>query len=190
MARPKKEQERKAQILDALERIVLREGLAKLTLAKVAEESGLQRSLLRYFAGNRADLILLLFDRLIERGEDKLNALQKAEQHTLTVDQVVDLVLDGLLAEESLSRMVDELWPYAGEDVRIQERLTGLYQRLCDELTQRMAAAGIGANDADRFQRAYGIVSLGFGAASFLEIGFVPRDPETIRNAARHLLRP
>lgn len=190
MARPKKEHERKAQILDALERIVLRDGLAKLTLAKVAQESGLQRSLLRYFAGNRADLILLLFDRMIERGEDKLNAMQEAEQNTLTIDQVIDLVLDGLLADESLSRMVDELWPYAGEDVRIQERLRGLYQRLCDELTQRMTAAGIGTDDTDRFQRAYGIVSLGFGAASFLEIGFAPRDPETIRNAARHLLRP
>ncbi|WP_164658035.1 hypothetical protein [Tropicibacter sp. Alg240-R139] len=45
MARPKMETERKAQILDALGRIVLRDRLAKLTLAKVGEEAGLPRSL-------------------------------------------------------------------------------------------------------------------------------------------------
>lgn len=188
MARPKMETERKAQILDALEQIVLRDGLAKLTLAKVAKEAGLPRSLLRYFAGNKIDLILLLFDRMIERGEAKLEQLEQVEQGSLNAPQLVDLVLDDLLGDENLSLMVDELWPYAALDDRIQERLRGLYQRLCQELSTQMAADGIGRNEQDRVRRAYGIVSMGFGAAFFADIGFMPSDPDALRMAAHQLL--
>jgi AcrR family transcriptional regulator len=188
MARPKMETERKAQILDALERIVLRDGLAKLTLAKVAEEAGFPRSLLRYFAGNKIDLVLLLFDRMIERGEAKLEQLEQVKQGSLSARQLVDLVLDELLGDEDLSLMVDELWPYAALDERIQERLRGLYQRLCHELSNLMAADGIGNSDQDRERRAYGIVSMGFGATFFADIGFMPSDPKAVRKAAHQLL--
>ncbi|MCE8544266.1 TetR/AcrR family transcriptional regulator [Ruegeria pomeroyi] len=190
MARPKMEEERKAQILDALETMVLRDGLAQLTLAKVAQEAKLPRSLLRYFAGNKTDLILLLFERMIERGEAKIEGLTTSQQDELSVEQVLDLVLDELLGDENLSVMVDELWPYAALDRRIQERLRGLYQRLCQELVDRMSSELIGADDDDRFRRAYGIVAMGFGATFFSDISFVPRDPDTIRNVARELLRP
>ncbi|SLN31665.1 hypothetical protein TRL7639_01345 [Falsiruegeria litorea R37] len=188
MARPKMETERKAQILDALERIVLRDGLAKLTLAKVAEEAGLPRSLLRYFAGNKIDLVLLLFDRMIERGEAKLEQLEQVRQEGLSAPKLVDLVLDELLGDEDLSLMVDELWPYAALDDRIQERLRGLYQRLCLELSTHMAADGIGNSDQDRERRAYGIVSMGFGAAFFVDIGFMPPNPDALRKVAHQLL--
>lgn len=188
MARPKMEKQRKSQILDALERIVLRDGLAKLTLAKVAEEAGLPRSLLRYFAGNKIDLVLLLFDRMIERGEAKLEQLERIEQGSLSAVQLVDLILDELLEDEDLSLMVDELWPYASLDDRIQERLRGLYQRLCQELSDSMAADGIGDGDQDRERRAYGIVSMGFGATFFADIGFGPSDPQAVRKTARQIL--
>ncbi|MCX8955280.1 TetR/AcrR family transcriptional regulator, partial [Ruegeria sp. NA] len=182
MVRPTNEKERIAQILDALERIGAQEGLAQLTLAKVADEAELPRSLIRYFAGNKNDLLLLLFDRLIERGEAKLDALIAIEGRDICVEDVLDLVLDGLLGDEHLSKMVDELWPYAEADQRIQARLRGLYQRLCDELTDRMATEGIGADNDDRFHRAYGIIAMGFGATFFSEIQFVPTDTNAIRN--------
>ena len=189
MARPKMEKERKAQILDALEQIVLRDGLANLTLAKIAAEADLPRSLLRYFAGNRNDLILLLFDRMIERGEAKLEAFARSEQDRLSTEQVVDLALDELLGDESLNLMVEELWPYAALDDCIQRRLRRLYQRLCQELADHMASDGIGTDGEDRFRRAYGIVAMGFGAAAFSDIGFAPEDREVLRSTARALLR-
>ena len=76
------------------------------------------------------------------------------EGQDVCVEHVLNLLLDGLLGDEHLSKMVDELWPYAKSDQFVQARLKGLYHRICDELTDRMAAEGIGADKADRFHRA------------------------------------
>lgn len=189
MARPKIDVERKSQILDALERIVVRDGIAKLTLAKVAAESGLPRPLLRYFAGNKSDLIFLLFDRLLERGEAKLFQLQQAKDDAIKVDDILDLLFDDLMADPELNVMVEQLWPYAAEDDRIQSRLRDLYHRVCEEIVAHMRLEELGHNEDDCFARAYGVVAMAFGASFFSDINFKPRDPEALRLLARDILQ-
>lgn len=189
MARPKKDMERKSQILDALERIVIRDGIAKLTLAKVAAEAGLPRPLLRYFAGNKSELILLLFDRMLERGEAKLAGLQEIKEGAVKVDDILDLLFDGLMADPELNAMVEQLWPYSAGDERIQTRLRDLYHRVCQEIVAHMCAERPGLNEDDCFDRAYGVVAMAFGASFFSDINFKPNDPEAFRRLARDMLQ-
>lgn len=56
-----------AQILEATGRCVARYGVEGTTLERVASEAGLGRSLVRYFVGNRDDLLALYRQRLLDR---------------------------------------------------------------------------------------------------------------------------
>ncbi|WP_282170391.1 hypothetical protein [Ruegeria atlantica] len=154
MVRPKNYKECISQILDALERIGAREELAQPTLSTVETDDGLLRSLIPHLAGNKTDLLLLLFDRQNERGEAKLGALITIEGQDVCAEHVLNLLLDGLLGDEHLSKMVDELWPCANSDRFIQARLKGLYHRIRVELTDRMALEGNGADKVVRFYQA------------------------------------
>lgn len=61
--------ERRQQVLEAASRCLARNGLAGTTLEKIAEESGLSRSHVRHYVGNRDDLLLALVDWVQERDD-------------------------------------------------------------------------------------------------------------------------
>ena len=69
MARAKVGDERRGQILAAFEACVVRDGLAKTTLQKVADEAVLPRSLVRYFIGTRDEMVNVLIDGMMARAE-------------------------------------------------------------------------------------------------------------------------
>jgi len=62
MGRPSIASTRVEEILEAFEFCVIEKGLDKTTLVDIAERSGLPRSLVRHFIGNRADLEAKLID--------------------------------------------------------------------------------------------------------------------------------
>ena len=74
MARPSKSIERRGEILAAFERCVIERGFERTTLANVAEEAGLPRSLVRHFIGNRDEMTKALIDRLLERAQGQIDA--------------------------------------------------------------------------------------------------------------------
>ena len=67
MGRPSIAEQRVEQILEAFGRAVARHGVEGATLERVAAEAGLSRSLVRYFVGNREDLVVLYRQRLLDR---------------------------------------------------------------------------------------------------------------------------
>lgn len=188
MARPRQDAERREQILAALEGFVLREGLGKLTLTKIADEAKLPRPLVRYFAGNRDDLILLLFDRIMDRGEGMLTDATERMEEDLSLEVFLELMFDRVLADPVMNQLVGELWPIAERDEKARARLRSLYVRLCEELSIRMAAEGVGENKQDRFSRAYAVVALGFGHATFAEVAIATDQNDSILDTARGIL--
>lgn len=187
MPRPKIDTERREQILEALEIVVLKEGLAKTTLSKVAVLAGLPRPLIRYYAGNRDSLIQLLFDRVFARSEDHLDKLQP-QSGVVSTERLVDLFVQDIFADKVMNQLMKELWFASGSSPSISEGLQALYQRVCATLCDSMARDGLGHSDADRFDRAFSIVALCFGATSFGEIALHPNDPDRIRATARAIL--
>lgn len=57
VGRPSKARERRAQILKAAAAVVAKDGLAGATMARVAEASGLQRTLVLHYFGNRDSMV-------------------------------------------------------------------------------------------------------------------------------------
>ncbi|MER5185782.1 TetR family transcriptional regulator, partial [Streptomyces sp. NPDC002896] len=88
--------ERRQQIIEATTRCLRRHGLAGATLERIAEESGMSRSHIRHYVGNREDLLLAVVRHLHER-YDQAFAASVAEA---AVDAKLAAVMDYLYGPE------------------------------------------------------------------------------------------
>lgn len=188
MARAKIEDERKEQILAAFETCVIREGLAKTTLQKVADEAGLPRSLVRYFVGNRASMVDLLIKRMIERGEAILADAQAAGKAS-TLDDLLDKMFSETFSDETSNNVVGELWYLAERDVTIRSRLADMYGRITDALVAQMTTENLGRCMAEREDVAHALLSLAYGEASFIAVGLAKPNSISTRRLADALVR-
>lgn len=184
MARPQMGDERREQILEAFEKCVIRKGLAKTTLTDVADESGLPRSLVRYFVGNRADMVDLLIDRMIERGDDGVAKL-RPKSRPMTTHDLVDFLFDNIFANDVSNSVIGELWYMAERDNKISKRLAAMYGRVVQMMIAQMETDGIGASARQRREAANMILSLAYGQASFLDLGLPDMTTKTGREYAR-----
>lgn len=173
MGRRKIGEERRTEILAAFETCVVRKGLAKTTLADVADEAGQPRSLVRYFIGNRDDMVDALIDRVLERGEAQFRELQK--------DGTAEQLLAMVFSDETTNIVMMELWHTALRDAALRARLAAIYQRIILEVD------GLNKGGSDR-DSAYAAVSVAFGSAFFRHLGLGPIRAGNVREASHRLL--
>jgi AcrR family transcriptional regulator len=183
MARAKIEDERKEQILKAFEACVIRFGLAKTTLQKVADEAGLPRSLVRYFVGNRDSMVDLLIARMIKRTTEAF-AADRELSPGLSTRELVDFLFDQAMGDDTSNNVVGELWYLAQRDKAVRKNLSGLYQTLVDSLVEQMTDNGIGTTDQQRHTVAYTLMSLAYGDSSFAFLNLKTGDRSAARQAA------
>jgi len=187
MGRAKMGDERREQILTAFEKCVVRDGLAKTTLQNVAAEAGLPRSLVRYFTGNRDDMVDLLIERMIERGQAQLEAMQPKGRQAKTED-LLGFLFGGVFADETSNCIVTELFYLSGHDESIKARLQKMYQGMQDVLSKQMAKDGIGKGPAERRALSYALMSLAYGDATFSFLGLKGGARNSLRSHAALLL--
>lgn len=183
MARAKIEDQRKEQILAAFETCVIREGLAKTTLQRVADEAGLPRSLVRYFVGNRDAMVDLLIARMIERTTEAF-AADRALSPDLSPHELVDFLFDQAMGNDTSNNVVGELWYLAQRDEAVRTRLSDLYQALVDSLMEQMGNNGMGKTDQQRRTTAYVLMSLAYGDSSFAFLNLKTGDRKAARQTA------
>ena len=121
MARPCVADQRREEILTAFEACVVRNGIDNTTLDDVAKEAGQPRSLVRYFVGNRAELVSLLIDRVLQRSEQQLKRLHT--QGNDVRENLVDFLLGDLFSEPITGKLIAELWHLSVRSDPIRARL-------------------------------------------------------------------
>ena len=187
MARPKVSEERREAILQAFERCILRKGLAETTLEDVAAEAAQPRSLVRYFIGNREAMITCLIERLLERGEAKIDlSLRRMVEGQPA--SVVRLLFDEVFADELTNITIIELWHLSLRDLALRERLAAIYHRLVFEVAASLGKGQRQQDGPDCFDTAYSTVSLAFGAAFFSHLGVKPHNPQRVRQIGAQLI--
>ena len=157
MASPRVGTESSEQILAAFEACVIRNGFAKTTLADVAAETGQQWTLVRYFVGNREDMIGALIDRLLDRAEAQLQAIPECD----SIERALTLHFDHVFDDPTTNALIMELWHLAPRDAGLRRRLAGIDEILFLEVAALTAVE----REPDR---AFAAVSLAFGAAFFV----------------------
>ena len=189
MARPYVADQRREEILAAFEACVVRNGIDNTTLDDVAKEAGQPRSLVRYFVGNRAELVGLLIDRIVTRSEAQLTQLHPARGPNAPA-QLVDFMLEELFAEPITDKLMAELWHLSVRSEPIRARLSLMYRHVVREIAKQVSPPVKKGEDPTNFDTVLAVFSLGLGATVLKHFGLTANDPAQFVRMVRQLAEP
>lgn len=163
MGRPSLEAERTHEIVLAASRCIARHGLSGATLELIAKESGYSRGHIRYYVGNRDDLI----DRVVQ------NALvpyrnQFAELAELPAGpERVTALLDFLFGEgfqvSGDYRLFNALFQEVQRDQRLHDQMQVIYRRMQRSIEDNLVESIGGASRPECRRVAFALLCLTLG---------------------------
>ncbi len=189
MGRPSKKAERLEQILQAFHRCVARFGLEGSTLERIAEESGLQRSLVRHFAGNREDLILQLAERVVERSSREWAEFLSHLPAQGTIDALLDSLFDDQYSDAEFVLVVESLIFAAGNNPALQQLMQAWMEQFSQEIESVLRKGFPDACSEDIASASFGLISLYFNLDSLAPLNMAERYRLPARRAAALLIQ-
>lgn len=188
MPRPPKTEERSEEIMRAFEICVARKGVAQTTLADVADEARLPRSLVRYFMGNRDEMVDRLVERLMARGEASLARIRDASGD-MRLDDLIRTLFEEVFANELSNTVAGELWTLAKTDDHIAGRLSDVYAYAVGLVEAAIRRDRPDARAEPARSAAIAVLSLILGQLTLADFGVSDPDPTALRKAAVHLVQ-
>ncbi|MFD1373291.1 TetR/AcrR family transcriptional regulator [Actinoplanes sichuanensis] len=189
MGRPSMATERTEQIMQATARCLQKHGLAGTTLERVAEESGLSRSHVRHYVGNRDDLLRAFANWLYTGYEaeftGKIAAAPDREKLPIAMDY---LFSSGFLPIGDDDTVIRELITAGITDDSIRATLQERYLQAVQAVEQALAAEYPRASPGARRSVAYGLWCLALGNSTMAELQLPVASGGLIRTAAEQLL--
>ncbi|GAA3921402.1 TetR/AcrR family transcriptional regulator [Litoribacillus peritrichatus] len=73
MGRPNKSEEKRHQILDAFERIILKDGFAKASQRKIAQEADMNQPMIHHYFAGSEEMLDALLNRVMQRYQEALD---------------------------------------------------------------------------------------------------------------------
>ncbi|WP_040776413.1 TetR/AcrR family transcriptional regulator [Nocardia pneumoniae] len=130
-AKTTKGTQRRSDLLDIAEQILIESGHGELTMRAVASAARIRLGHLQYYFPNRGDLITAVLNRALERSLQRLAPL-------LTASHPVTDLIRMLLAEQDdprLVRIYTEVWALSARDESIAEAVRGFYRVYQEQVT-------------------------------------------------------
>lgn len=121
------EDERKRQILAAAERLVMRTGLERLTVRRIAASAGLSNGMVHFHFKNKDALLLALLDELLQRTL-VLRVPAEIEAIPSPAERLFALLrseMDRLAGDRSRLRMFFEFWLWGMRHREVRRRMRG-----------------------------------------------------------------
>ncbi len=189
MGRPDLTKTRTAEILDAFARCVARYGLEGSSLQKVAEEAGMQRSILRHYVGNREDLIVSLAKRVVSGYEEHLRAFIDSTTADDRGKQVLDYLFERDPSESTEGLLVVEALIAEGAvNPVVRESMSGYVERLVEVIGAQLRLIHPKAGRGACWSVASGLICLCFNDQSLRPLGLPPKYSKAARGCAERLL--
>ena len=181
--------ERTEQIMQATGRCLRKYGLAGTTLERVSEESGLSRSHVRHYVGNRDDLLRGFAPWLYTGYESEfIGAVQKADAPAKLPIVLGYLFGSGFLPISDDDTVIRELITAGITDERIRSIMQEQYLRAVEAIEEALAAEYPEAPAAKRRTAAYGLWCLALGNSTMAELQLPVASGGLVRTAAEALL--
>ena len=181
-------EERTSQILDALERCILKNGLEASSLEKVAEEAGVKRPIIRHYIGNREDLLIALTERFVENDRERTQAMLDVLGEEDRVGTLLDLLFSSSRDSNAESILIyEELILAASRMEPIREIISRSTARFVDLIAKELTHQFPGANG--HVEVAWGIASIFYNHVSLEALRLPRRIAGAGRAAAERLVR-
>ncbi|GAA4776858.1 MULTISPECIES: TetR/AcrR family transcriptional regulator [Streptomyces] len=177
---------RRAELLDAAERLLSASGGAQLTLRAVADEAGVRLGHLQHYFPSRAELVAALLDRVLETSLARI-----AERTGPSAGADPASVLDAVLGDHddaALVRLFTEVWSMAAHDPAAAAAVRSFYAGYVARLTGIVRHRVPGLGEAAARARAEVFVMTAEGSALFRSGIAGARGPEADAVLRRTLL--
>jgi AcrR family transcriptional regulator len=179
---------RRTQILDACEEIVLAEGLACASPARVAGRVGLDRTTVHHYFHNRSALLGGLVERVVDGYLAEVREVQAARGSNADVEEILDFLLSADFACPHYDRIVDEFSAASYEDPDVRMHLRRLFGSL-EEFAVSLLLKGVPDAPPERVREAaYTIYALIEGAYLLRALGFPDDRLRAARRTAHKLV--
>ncbi|GAB5470870.1 MAG: hypothetical protein Kilf2KO_39000 [Rhodospirillales bacterium] len=187
MPRPSLREARRAQILDAYERCIVRYGVEGSSLEAVAKEAGLARALIRHNVGNRDALLQAAVERFLERSRVALGQLLEALPAERPLECMIEWLFDTHASDPHLALVSNALVAAGASDpalaAAMRDWTDGFFEMVAEAAARGSPNAG--AEELDTV--AAGIASAYFVAESVTPIGPMPALRANCKAAALRL---
>ena len=188
MPRPSLKAERTEEILDAIERCVIRDGISGATLEKIAEEADMRRSLLRHNIGNREQLIEAFLNRFFEKSNQEVNEMFNCLPKNGRMQALLDYLFDEEYADSQLALVALALTTAAASHDNIRRRLATWNANYVSIMAENLQKSFPDTPGNDCYDVAAGIVGIFFNSESLAPLGDMSAIREASKNAAIRLL--
>lgn len=179
--------ERRAQILDAFEECILKHGVEGSTLQRIADEAGMQRTIIGHYFGTRRALVEDVVARILDRYRKASRRLLAAVPAERRLETAIELLFDTRTTPRE-DVLYQALFTAAERDPEIQRQLreaTAIFVRYYSDLL----ALSYPAAAPDEIERvSCGLISLSYGGWTLLSIGCDAGVMTHLRVAADSLL--
>jgi AcrR family transcriptional regulator len=187
MGRKSRADERRELILAAFERCIARYGV-DVPLEQIAEEAGVQRSLIRHYLGNRDELVEQVIARIAEAYPRRLaELLALAVAHG--ADGVLELFFPDKVTDSDWDNVILAVVNTAqGRYPQAKLRLSAMIVAIVEEMAQGFAQLAPQAPPAACYATAYGVLCLAQTNEALLWLGLSPQHNALARASAARLL--
>ena len=188
MGRPSLVATRTEQLLAAVEAVILRDGVAGMTIAAVARESGLLPSHVHHYLGSREQALSAAVDRAIDRIEQLLAQAARAAPSDGELDAQLDALFSPAVDDPGIELMLEHLVVATHHDAHVRTRMTAVYQHFVATLTASLADAAPQVPVERRAEVATAILALADAAPSMVRLAAHPSARAHLRSAAAVLV--
>ncbi|WP_037067197.1 TetR/AcrR family transcriptional regulator [Pseudonocardia acaciae] len=187
VGRPSKAAERRAHILEAMAAEVAGHGLAEVTVAKVAQRAGLQRTLVFHYFGDRDALVRAFLDEVVGRYGETMVLGDPGAPFRDRLDLAFE---PGFYQQREHLVVWTELVALAAREPSVRDRLLALWRdRWLPEVERQLRRERPHATPAQVGRTAYGLACLVEGHwALYLQGLDDPARARAARDAARTLV--
>ena len=177
---------RRAEIVDAVQRCIVRKGLAATTMADVAREAGMQRSAISHFLGNRDDVVTAAIERSCDYYIELVETVASEHPPERRAQALVEELIGGKRATPDAMVLFDEIVALAHHDEQARKEVERAYGVLARELRAALQARYPDASSQDRTAVAHALALLIDNEERFRVLGL--SDSRAAGRAAQTLL--
>jgi TetR/AcrR family transcriptional repressor of bet genes len=147
MARPSNTEARREQIALALQRVMAETGYQGASVAAIAREAGLAPGLLHYHFGSKAEILHVLFERLVSQARARIASRDARAE---TEEERLFALLDALLGKGGdADPAAVACWTLIGAEAVKDAEVRALYARWITEILGELRTRVIAACHAD-----------------------------------------
>ena len=172
VGRPSVRDQRCDEILDAAVQVILDDGIAGATRARIAERAGVRPPAIHHFVGTQAEVLRAAIERIGHRltaeviPDDDSHG-DPAARAVATIDAAFGAAID----QPTVNRFVDELVAHSYRDDGTRDALAEFYRSATDQLAAELQRAWGPASSVEARTAAAEIVTLAHAAGTFRHLG-------------------